>query len=124
MATKKKSKRKRRPAGPSVQGQSGATGSFRMVVAANPGSEMTVAPELDLVKAALLYGDKVTFVSPVTTMFLRVDGLQRLSPRQMIELVRRTAPVLLPAGRSTQQRMAAATKLRPFKPRRHPLHQR
>jgi len=39
-----------------------------MVVAANPGSEMTVAPELDLVKAALLYGDKVTLVSPVTTM--------------------------------------------------------
>jgi len=102
MATKKKSKRKRRPASPSVQGQSGGTGSFRMVVAANPGSEMTVAPELDLVKAALLYGDKVTLVSPVTTMFLRVDGLQRLSPRQMIELVRRTAPVLLPADQVSE----------------------
>jgi hypothetical protein len=97
MATNKKSKRKRRRASPSVQGKSGATRSFRMVVAANPGSEITVAPELDLVKAALLYGDKVTLVSPVTTMFLRVDGLQRLSPLQLIQLVRRTAPVLLPA---------------------------
>jgi hypothetical protein len=97
MATNKKSNRKRRRASPSVQGKSGATNSFRMVVAANPGSEITVAPELDLVKAALLYGDKVTLVSPVTTMFLRVEGLQRLSPLQLIQLVRRTAPVLLPA---------------------------
>jgi hypothetical protein len=96
MANKKKGKRKRRPASPAAQGKP-ATGSFRMIVAANPGSEMTVAPELGLVKAALLYGDKVTLVSPVMTMFLRVDGLQRLSPRQTIELLRRTAPEVLPA---------------------------
>jgi hypothetical protein len=96
MANKKKGKRKRRPASPAAQGKP-SNGSFRMIVAANPGSEMTVAPELGLVKAALLYGDKVTLVSPVMTMFLRVDGLQRLSPRQTIELLRRTAPVVLPA---------------------------
>lgn len=65
-----------------------------MVVAANPGSAVTVAPELDLVKAALLYGDKVTLLSPVTTMFLRVEGLQRFSPRQQIELIRRVGPII------------------------------
>jgi hypothetical protein len=69
-----------------------------MVVAANAGSEITVAPELDLVKASLLYGDKVTIISPVTTMLLRVEGLGRFSPRQQIELMRRVAPVLVPAG--------------------------
>lgn len=92
-----KHKRKRRPASPSVQGRSRATGSFRMVVAANPGSSMSVAPELDLVKAALLYGDKVTLISPVTTMLLRVEALDRFSPRDQVELIRRVAPVLLPA---------------------------
>jgi hypothetical protein len=68
-----------------------------MVVAANPGSSVTVVPELDLLKAALLYGDKVTVLSPVTTMFLRVEGLQNFSPREQIELMRRVAPNLMPA---------------------------
>jgi len=68
-----------------------------MVVAANPGSSVSVVPELDLLKAALLYGDKVTVLSPVTTMFLRVEGLQRFSPREQIEIMRRVAPILMPA---------------------------
>jgi len=68
-----------------------------MVVAANPGSSISLAPELDLLKAALLYGDKVTLLSPVTTMFLRVEGLQKFTPREQIELMRRVAPILMPA---------------------------
>ncbi len=68
-----------------------------MVVASNPGSSISVAPELDLLKAALLYGDKVTLLSPVTTMFLRVEGLQKFSPREQIELLRRVSPILMPA---------------------------
>jgi hypothetical protein len=73
----------------------GAKGSFRMVVAANPGTAVSVVPELDLVKAALLYGDKVTLISPMTTMFLQVEGLKRFSLRQELELVRRVAPILM-----------------------------
>jgi len=68
-----------------------------MVVAANPGSSISVVPELDLLKAALLYGDKVTLLSPVTTMFLRVEGLQKFTPREQIELLRRVAPIFMPA---------------------------
>lgn len=68
-----------------------------MVVAANPGASVTVVPELDLLKAALLYGDKVTVLSPVTTMFLRVEGLQKFSLREQIELMRRVAPLLMAA---------------------------
>jgi len=66
------------------------------VVAANPGSSISVSPELELLKAALLYGDKVTLLSPVTTMFLRVEGLQKFTPREQIELMRRVAPILMP----------------------------
>jgi hypothetical protein len=87
--------RKRHTRSPS-EGKAASTGAFRMVVAANPGSSITVAPERDLVKAALLYGDHVTLLSPVTTMLLRAEGLQRFSPRQQIELLRRVAPILLP----------------------------
>lgn len=68
-----------------------------LVVAANPGSSVTIVPELHLLKAALLYGDKVTVLSPVTTMFLRVEGLQKFSPREQIELMRRVAPILMPS---------------------------
>jgi hypothetical protein len=68
-----------------------------MVAAANPsGPSLTVGPELDLVKAALLYGDKVTLISPTTTMLLRTEGLQRFSNQQLVELIRRVAPVLTP----------------------------
>jgi len=66
-----------------------------MVIAANPGTGISVVPELDLVKAALLYGDKVTLISPVTTMLLQMEGLQRFSPSQQLELGRRVAPILM-----------------------------
>lgn len=79
------------------QVSSNGSESFRMVVAANPGTGVTVAPELDLVKAALLYGDTVTLISPVTTMLLGVEALQHFSTHKQIELMRRVAPVLLPA---------------------------
>jgi hypothetical protein len=69
-----------------------------MIAAANPGPEVNVGPELDLVKAALLYGDKVTVISPVTTMLLRAEGLQQFNQRQLLELIRRVIPVLLPPG--------------------------
>jgi hypothetical protein len=70
-----------------------------VVVAANPGTLATIEPELDLVKAALLYGDKVTLLSPVTTMLLRVDGIQHFPLAARLELVRRVAPYIAdPAG--------------------------
>jgi hypothetical protein len=68
--------------------------SLHLVVAAQPGSSLTVAPELGLVKAALLYGEKVTLLSPITTMLLGVEALEHFSPLQQIDLVRRVAPYL------------------------------
>ncbi len=95
MTSRPKHKHKKGRASRPSQGTATATGSFRMVVAANPGSSITVGPELDLVKAALLYGDKVTLISPVTTVLLRVEALERFSPRRQIELMRRVAPILM-----------------------------
>jgi len=93
VAKKTKHRHKRGPTPPNI----GKAGPFCMVVAANPGSSISIAPELDLLKAALLYGDKVTLLSPVTTMFLRVEGLEKFTPREQIELMRRVAPILMPA---------------------------
>jgi hypothetical protein len=53
-----------------------------------------MSSELELVKAALLYGDSVTVLSPVTTMLLRVSELGRSSAVEQIELVLRLAPFL------------------------------
>ncbi len=103
-------KRKRRgPAGPKpARRRKQPASSLQLVVAAQPGSAMTVAPEIELVKAALLYGDRVTLLSPITTMLLDVAALERFSPLQQIDLVRRVAPYPGPAGRSAQAMSAAA----------------
>jgi hypothetical protein len=104
MTSKARYKKARKRPRPVLQSTAAPTGSFRMVVAANPGQTLTVAPELELVKAALLYGDKVTLISPTTTMLLRAEGLQRFNPRQVVELMRRVAPVLDPDQGPTFER--------------------
>ncbi len=89
--TKHRNMRRATPPNPSK------AGTLRMVVAANPSSSFSIVPELDLVKAALLYGDKVTLLSPVTTMLLRVNNLKNFSILEQIELLRRIAPIVMPA---------------------------
>jgi hypothetical protein len=94
------------PARPPAQ-QMPTSSLFRMVAAASAGAELSVGPELDLVKAALLYGDKVTILSPVTTMLLRGEGLQHFSLRQLFELFRRFAPAKLPPDELAQFELGA-----------------
>jgi hypothetical protein len=77
-----------------------ARDAFRMTVAAHPGVGVSLVPELDLVKAALLYGDTVRLLSPVTTMLLRVERLPDLPVRRLLELVRRLAPVIMDPAES------------------------
>lgn len=97
MTNKTKHRHQNRVQSPS-QSTAAPTGNFHMVAAANPGPSLNVGPELELIKAALLYGDKVTIISPLTTMLLRAEGLQRFNPRQLLEPLRRVAPFLLPAN--------------------------
>ena len=97
MTSRAKHQRKQTPARrPIVQQRPAPPRLFHMVAAANAGPSFSVGSELDLVKAALLYGDKVTILSPLTTMLLRAEGLQRFTPRQLVELIRRLAPTLKP----------------------------
>jgi len=76
--------------------------TFRVVVAAAPNGSLTIAPELELIKAALLYGDAVTVLSPVTTMLLRVSDLGRFDVQKQIGLIQRIAPYLMDAGEAAQ----------------------
>lgn len=69
--------------------------TFRLVVAAAPGGSPTVAPELELTKAALLYADAVTVLSPVTMLLLRVADFSCLDERTQIGLVQRVAPYVM-----------------------------
>ena len=75
--------------------------SFEMVAASyppDPHASMTLASELGLVKASLLYGDRVSIVSPRTAMLLRVEALERFAPLRLLELIRRVAPTLQSTG--------------------------
>lgn len=68
--------------------------AFRMVIASSPPDEVSIGPELDLIKAALLYGDEVTLLSPVTTMFLGVEQWGRFSMVEQLGLIRKVAPYM------------------------------
>jgi hypothetical protein len=65
-----------------------------MVVASSPPSEVSIEPELGLIKAALLYGDEVTLLGAVTTMFLGVEEWGRFSVLEQLRLVRKVAPYM------------------------------
>jgi hypothetical protein len=71
---------------------------FRIVVAAAPGTEVSIEPELDLIKAALLYGGEVTLLSATTTMFLGVEAMSKFSLNEQVDLVRKLAPYLTDDG--------------------------
>ena len=104
--TRKRKDRRGKPAGKAGGRRASA---LRVVVAAYPRPEVSVVPELPLIKAGLLYGDKVTLLSPVTTMLLRSEALPGLSLPQQIRLYRRLAPYLL--DRDGQQVLEGASEL-------------
>lgn len=53
-----------------------------------------VRKDLALVKAALLYADRVTLRSPVTTMLVAVAALRNLTLEEKVELIVNLAPVI------------------------------
>jgi hypothetical protein len=65
-----------------------------MVVAAQPGSEASIVGELDLIKAALLYGDEVTLLSAATTMFLALEDWGAIPMLDKMQLLRDVAHLL------------------------------
>src|SRR5664279_1120020 len=92
--SRKRPKRPKTRTGPAQD--SGA--SLRIVAAAFPGTEATIEPELDLIKAALLYGGEVTLLSATTTMFLGVEEMSKFSVAEQFELVRKLIPYLSEDG--------------------------
>jgi hypothetical protein len=67
---------------------------LRIAAAAHPSADLSFGPELEVVKAALLYGDRVTLLSPILTSFMRVETLESLTIHQQVDLARRVAPFL------------------------------
>ncbi len=97
MAPRKHTRRRNRSRPSAAVSKAASAATFRMVVATQPGSGLSIRPELELVKAALLYGDEVTLLSPVTTMLLGAEALEHFPVRVQIELSRRVAPYLMGA---------------------------
>jgi hypothetical protein len=76
------------------------TDLLRVVVAADPQTALVRSSLTELTKAALLYGDRVTVLSPVTAMLLRASELGRAGARQQMGVLQRTAPLLGSGPRS------------------------
>jgi hypothetical protein len=70
------------------------TDLLRVVVAADPQTALVRSELTELTKGALLYGDRVTVLSPVTAMLLRASELGRARARQQMGVLQRTAPLL------------------------------
>jgi hypothetical protein len=78
------------PVGPPQQGK--RSDDLRVVIAA--AKSLTAPADMELLKAALLYGDTVTVLSPVTSMLLHPPNVASFNQEKQLEFVRRTAPYL------------------------------
>jgi hypothetical protein len=65
-----------------------------VTVAADPRAASVPTQEAQLSKAALLYGDRVTVLSPVTAMLLRASELSRVGVKRQVEVLQTIAPLL------------------------------
>ena len=81
---------------------------FRLSVAADPRAVSAPAQEARLTKAALLYGDRVTVLSPVTGMLLQASELGRVSVKRQVEVLQAIAP-LVTSGPKTVEAAARAS---------------
>ncbi len=75
---------------------------LRVSVATDPRAALTPTYGAQLIKAALLYGDRVSVLNPVTAMLLRASELGCVGVGRQIEVLQRLAP-LLTSGPETAQ---------------------
>lgn len=61
--------------------------------------------QIRLVKAALLYADKVTLCNPIVHMLMAMERVQRFSPRQQAQLLRLLVPTLENADKAPATEM-------------------
>lgn len=70
------------------------TGLLTITVAVSPSSEMSLVREVQMVKAALLYADKVTLCSPGVSTVLASRDPQHMNEQQRNQLLLQIAPLL------------------------------
>ena len=68
---------------------------FRVAVAASPTASTSLVSEVELLKAAVLYGDKATVLSPVASMYQRIEAMSGFSPTERVQLLRHAAPSIV-----------------------------
>jgi len=71
-------------------------GQFHITIGASPVAELTLENDMRMVKAALLYADKVKLCSFMSSMMLMMMAFRELKPKQQIEFLESVVPVLVP----------------------------
>jgi hypothetical protein len=80
----------------------------RIVVAADPHAALAPTREAQMIKAALLYGNRVTVLSPFMAMLLRASELGGVSPKRQIEVLQQVAPLVTAPAQIAQLRSGLA----------------
>jgi hypothetical protein len=70
-------------------------GQFHITIGSSPVAELTLENDMRMVKAALLYADKVKLCSFMSSMMLLMMAFKELKPKQQIEFLESVVPMLV-----------------------------
>jgi hypothetical protein len=81
-----------------------------VVITTSPSSELNLGREIELVKAALLYGNAVTLMNPVAAMLARVSHLNSLSDVELFDLLATIAPYMEGADPASYRKLSRGSR--------------
>ena len=79
---------------------------FHITIGASPSGKLNLDTDLRMVKAAMLYADRVTLCSPATSMILSTLALGSFSNKQQIDYLESVMPLLISDEAELRQLLA------------------
>jgi hypothetical protein len=101
----------------------GNTTMLHFTVGTSPSSEINLENEFQVLKAALLYADKVKLCSLTTSMMLMIMAIGNLSQKQQIDFLVSLAPLLSKTPEETSERLRALLTLKHITEKKRPNKQ-
>lgn len=96
---------------------------LHITVGTCPAAELTLENDMRLVKAALLYADKVKLCSFTSSMMLMMMAFKELNPKQQLEFLESVIPVLIKDQSEADNLLNALRVYKQFGKRKHPTKQ-
>ena len=84
--------------------------AVHIALGASPSGGSSLESEMRLLKPALLYGDRVTLISPKATFLSMAAGIGELGGRDRLEFLRQVLPVVHPIKQLKSTRCLRLTR--------------